>query len=108
MPFSFFRLFIYFALHFIFFLSPFSISFFFIYFFICFLFYFISISSCALLAKRAATYVLAVARFSQDRYCYAYPTILAMGILVVALFHVHVLLLLLYLQRGFRTRATAI
>ena len=45
---SFFPFFIYFSLHFIFFLSPFSISFIFIYFSIRFSFYFIFISSSAL------------------------------------------------------------
>ena len=45
---SFFPFFIYFSLHFIFFLSPFSISFIFFYFSICFLFYFLFISSSAL------------------------------------------------------------
>ena len=47
-PSSFFPFFVYFFLHFIFFLSPFSISFIFIYFSICFSFYFLFVSSSAL------------------------------------------------------------
>ena len=62
-PSPFFPLFVYFSLHFIFFLSPFSISFIFIYFSICFSSYFISVSSSALPWKHAANYALAVARF---------------------------------------------
>ena len=101
MPSSDFSLFHLFCFTFYFFLSPFSISFILIYFSICFSSYFISISSSALLMKCAANCALAVARLYEDRYCYAQPSILPMGILVVALSRPQALLLSLCLQHGF-------